>query len=610
MTKGMPSYGGMPYEFLMEKFEETHTDNTDYAYNDYMRSEITDWGSDKPFLESDESRRDSNLSNMKINSHYNGSRGKIDTPHHPDLFYGFMGNDPRGASLDPKFDMRPHIGARTNIIVPTMGHNDDYHIAESPWTYQSISKGTKEIHKRQKQNLKIFSRQCVGQLSNNNFSLRDASGDIRGTVIYNSDETLNGNVERFKSGDYLLAADRMTDGMRGFGAPLPNEQNPWKHSVGDTSLGVHKYGQNRGAGVVNQKMNVGEVIQRDQDFSESRKSRSANRQILGATMALAIKQRESLKQGKQEMKYGQSYEGFNNAVKLKPSGKNLREQKPTHTYGTAIENTTYTGVMPVGRTKLRDQRADMSYGEARESVLRGKPIDSKDVAAIYKQIQEDQYRRPPGTVQDNEHKNIARGLLPSANPEKLSRTTISHVTPNEHITNLETIISGLKEGTASARRKIASKIIADGVRNSNISNIGSESKGGLIGSADYSRIKHLTDMAIIQSAASLGLEVQLYGQGAPTNFDKRVLNGQNAYDPTTWHNSNEVTTLKQGTKPGEWKSHTQDQTTIGDIVANTFGIDGTNVSSGGGSSFGTKSLRADTNPDTSDMTDELKSFDN
>lgn len=100
--EGLP-YGGMPYDALVAKLEETdpalvaevHGDDEfsdiQDEYKNYVRSEITDWAPDAPSLESDHPRRDPAYSRSLLNLRYNGNRGSYDwLPQHPELFYGWI----------------------------------------------------------------------------------------------------------------------------------------------------------------------------------------------------------------------------------------------------------------------------------------------------------------------------------------------------------------------------------------------------------------------------------------------------------------------------------------------------------------------------------------
>ena len=236
--KGM-AFGGMPHDVLLHKLEETDPELVDEVggfdefhdmkdnYNNYVRSEIIDRAPDAPFLESDQTRRDASLSRSMINLRYNGTRGSDpDLPRHPELFYGFTGNDPRGVVNDPRFDqMRGHMTARAAGLTTRMGNNDDYQIAERPWTGQSISYAMKEVHRRQKANTRVFTVQKEGRpWSNNTTYDAAAAGDLRAAAMGAGGESLadrgagafvGAAPERVAGGDHGPAEEAWTDGGPG-----------------------------------------------------------------------------------------------------------------------------------------------------------------------------------------------------------------------------------------------------------------------------------------------------------------------------------------------------------------------------------------------------------
>ncbi len=169
--EGMP-YGGMPHDILLEKLEETDLE-PEVDYDSYVRSEIIDRAPDAPFLESDHARRDASSSKSILHLRYNGTRGsRPELPRHPEMFYGFTGNDPRGVDNVPRFDeMRGQMTSRAVDVTTSMGNNDDFSLAERPWTGQSISYGMKEIHKRLKSNIHIFATQKQGLNLGRNISI-------------------------------------------------------------------------------------------------------------------------------------------------------------------------------------------------------------------------------------------------------------------------------------------------------------------------------------------------------------------------------------------------------------------------------------------------------
>ena len=164
IKEAMP-FGGIPYDNILYKLEETRNDtsNIEDDYDNYARSTIIDWGPDPIFHESDKTRRDPSISVSTLNLRYNGTRGsEPDLPRHPEIFYGFMGDDPRGSENNPRMDlMAQHLTSRAPNLIVRMGNNDDNHVAERPWTNQDIDRGMKDIHRRYRKEARIFSIEKV-----------------------------------------------------------------------------------------------------------------------------------------------------------------------------------------------------------------------------------------------------------------------------------------------------------------------------------------------------------------------------------------------------------------------------------------------------------------
>lgn len=171
--RGLP-YGGIPYEELLNKLEETDMNETSEDiqtnYNNYIRSEIVDRTLDKPFLESDKTRRDGSISKSVINLRYNGSRGEYEHPVHPELFYGFMDQDTRGLDNNPRMDQyQEQIATRMPNLEIRMGYNCTDNDYQSPWTNQSLGQCRRDIQTALAYNTKIFTDERDGRALNRNF---------------------------------------------------------------------------------------------------------------------------------------------------------------------------------------------------------------------------------------------------------------------------------------------------------------------------------------------------------------------------------------------------------------------------------------------------------
>ena len=571
----------MPYDVLLEKLEETDPDlisevrgydelhELENEYPDYVRSEIIDWTPDAPYLESDHPRRDPALSRSMLNLRFNGTRGSNpELPRHPELFYGFTGNDPRGAVNDPRFDeWRGHITSRAAELCVSMGDNADFHIAERPWTGQAISYDMKELHRRLKANTKIFSVQKEGRPWGSNIVADEfAAGAIRAAGMGAGGESFaatgegfyGGAPARFAAGDHALATELFTDGNRGFGALPEDAGTPWRHTVGEADLGVQQYGQKRGAGRAQVAPGaVGGGLARaggpDQAWDDSSRARSTNRRALGATMALAARYRRAVKSGAHDQDPGASYE---------------------------------TAAMP-------------GAGLA----------PARDVALLYRHAVEDQTRRPGTEIQDGEGGQLggARGLAPAAHPERAARAVEAGATPNAYLTNAEAIVTGLREGGAAARRRVAGLVVADGSRHLAVSEAADPARRGAVPGADYGRLAHMASAPLARSAAS-GLEVHAYRSAPPTRPEQRAALARGAYEGGTWRSEREALPFGASRAPGEWRSATQGQSRLGDAPGQVFGPDADVSGYYGPTAVGPKSLRSGAWSDSAGLTDGIETF--
>lgn len=537
--EGMP-YGGLPYDALVQKLEETdpalvaevHGDDEfkdiKDEYDNYARSEIIDWTPDAPYMESDHPRRDPAYSNSILNLRYNGNRGAYDwLPQHPELFYGFTGNDPRGANTDPRFDvMRGHITARAANLEASMLDSDDNFEAERPWTGQSISYGMKELHRRLQNSTRVFTVSKEGRPWGRNIALDELAGlRARRIQYWNGQESLDyPSRERFFGGDYQPAGDAEAGGVRGVDRPSGFDRAPWRNTTPDADLEVQLYGQVRNQGRASvQPGAIGggrkRTVWSDQDIDErlaTATAKGANRQALGATLAVAARNRQ-----------------------------HLRTARPDDTPGYSHEMTS------MGRAPL-----------------------AKDVARVYRQQEEDSERRPLGSVQDDEGGTMAgAGLRPGRNPERAIRASHqTHPDTTAHLVNAAAIVRGLREGTASGRRKIANHVVAAGTMSDIFEGAAADQGRGVRPSSDYIRTQRFAEAPLNRAAAAEGLEVQSYRGAAPVENDHRVAHGY-ASDQTRFGVSDQNEAGK--TKIPQFISHTVDQVETGVPDGELFGRDDT-----------------------------------
>lgn len=619
-------YGSIPVDALLHKLEETdpylvdqvrdRDEFRDDDYNDYARGEIIDWAPDAPIFESDHTRRDPAFSRTRLNLRYNGTRGTVPDARHPDLFVGFTGDDPRGVDNTPRLEQYVDMTrTRAPLLELRMGDNDDNAIVESPWTEHSISEARRNVLIRAKRDMKIFTQQREGMVPGCGFvANKAAAAKIRALMARSSGESLQGPGARFIGGDHSPADNSQGGAVRGVDSGRAgSEKAPWRFTVPDIDLGVQQYGSQTGAG--RSQIGAGAQAARfapaDHAWSVSAKTLSANRQTLAAGMAAAAR---------------------------------------------------YTAV---ARSARPDQAENGTYmaGIGASSGL----TPATDIAGLYKHITGDQSRLPTSELGSSD----TRGLMPSSDPARAQRNAEARATPNSHLTNIEAIVAGLREGSAASRREIANHVVASGTRFSPLSEgvgvvgrtvapgsdysrvaslaiasgsrhlvlsehsmaaqrgvapgsdyvhvaglasasgsrhlVLSEStmaaQRGIAPSSDYGSVTRYAAAPMIRAAAADGLVVQTY-RAAPQAIEHRVAHARGSA-AAGWFASRENGPLGRS-KPAEWRSATQADTTLGDTQAQTFGLDAKEVGDHG-TPVGPKSLRAGAWSDSTGLTDELTS---
>lgn len=128
----LSSVGGIPDDELLRKMEYNDLNEDPYMLENHMRTHVTDFSTDAPFFESDQSRSN-NGSKERLSLRHSGGRVE-DTPYLPDgtfLDYEFTQRDPRGVQNLPDFGKagRDQQMARKDFI--KFGKDDDLSIAES-----------------------------------------------------------------------------------------------------------------------------------------------------------------------------------------------------------------------------------------------------------------------------------------------------------------------------------------------------------------------------------------------------------------------------------------------------------------------------------------------
>ena len=318
--EGMP-YGGMPAEALLYKLEETdETGMPDYdlfedesKHKDYARGVIIDRSPDEPYFESDHAIRDPALAKSRLNLTYNGTRSnQQELPRHPELFYGFTGNDPRGSDTSqPRMDaLRRFTEAKAGEISVRFGKNDDNTEAQRPWTAQSISYAKKELLRRTRDLTKIFTPSMTNfvpgiQLDPSHISSRRTRNAAMGNGT--DDAAWNGweQKELMSNGGYV---DHAGQNIR----HLP--KNTWRYMLQDTDFSPNIYGIIPSASKQKSKSLRHGADAIDNDFAEHMLVPGTNNNTLGDK--LVLKARQTLVEMTQDPE--EEYdEGTNKSIKTK-----------------------------------------------------------------------------------------------------------------------------------------------------------------------------------------------------------------------------------------------------------------------------------------------------
>jgi hypothetical protein len=620
IRRGMP-YGSLPHDALTRKFATTDDELGDRTYDDYVRGEIVDRAPDPAFLESDQTRRDPGLSRSMLNLRYNGVRGSAADPKRADFFYGFLGNDPRGVVNEPRLDKaRSHMSARAGGLVTRMGDNDDGHTAERPWTNQAISYAMQAVHTRQKDNLRVFStsKESRSRRANDTMTGEATVRRLRAERLRVGDEALGA---RLAGGDHAPADEKDSGGVRGADAGqfAGAGAAPWHHAVGDADLGVAQYGQNRGGG----RATVGAGAQgggrlaaaaHDQDWGKSSLARAANRRTLAATMAAAARHRRADRARITDQDFGSGHEmysvagaglmpGTDVAAAARHGGEDQTRRPAGEIQDDAGGEMAGAGLIPGADIAAAhryggEDQTRRPNGEIQDDVGGGAAgaglVPGADVAAAYRHAVEDTTRRPAGEVQDDDDGGIpGAGLMAAHRPERAAREAIASVTQNEYLTNAGAIVAGLREGSAAARRRIASAVVADSAPGPAGADMeGHGPRRGEVRGAATGRAARAGEVLIVPAGAA-GLAVHSYRGGVPTGPDARAANARAADDAALWRSSHEALPIGRSKTAGEWRSATQGGGMIGDAAEKVFGRDGVVEGQGVGSApVKPKTLRA------------------
>ncbi|MDE2105867.1 MAG: hypothetical protein KGL39_52075 [Patescibacteria group bacterium] len=409
----------------------------------------------------------------------------------------------------PRFDMmRGFITSQAANLEVRMQDSDDNSIAERPWTAQNLSYAKKQVHNRLKDSTKVFTVEKVGRPYGRNVVLDElVQGTHRRVMHGNGREGLQGEGERFFAGDQRNAADEASDGVRGADRGIDRYGNAKYNARLDGDLTAQRTGQaRRGQGLPSDEAPWFNAVG-DTDLAVQKYSQSTTgRAVIGPDATGGG--RASNTREDQDRQDGE-----------------VARSTARQTLGATMAVAAKYGKMS------RAGRQDTDYGQSVQAQPLGKSAAQKDVAVAYRSQQ--------------------AGLV------------------NVHLANTEAIAKGLREGTASAKRKIANQIIAAGARDVALSE-GSQPAGRTpVPSGDPARVQKATEMPMATASAAQGLEVQSYRGAVPQQANPMTYGRMDA----PFGSQSIRPSLGKSGVP-EFISHTQDQTELG--TTDPFGSQGTN----------------------------------
>ena len=161
IERGLP-YGELPDSMTAIKHEDTAYEEDD-QYDNYARKQITDWTGDTNLFEHERPRRAThNYGILQLRA--NGHRGNADWEK-PEIFLGHGGvedRDPRGTTDDPDMQkLRSQHAARQRFIRHTPDHSE--HVTGGGWSESQVIAARQEVFRRNRKDLKVFSRQIDGR---------------------------------------------------------------------------------------------------------------------------------------------------------------------------------------------------------------------------------------------------------------------------------------------------------------------------------------------------------------------------------------------------------------------------------------------------------------
>ena len=430
-------YGEIPYSYYEEKMASTpSTDVPDDYFLTYARGELSDRTMDKPAFEHEERYGPNPYSNTILNLRYNGTRGEVEFPNHPEMFIGNMDREERKMDGQPNFEkLREHMTLRTEVLKTHMGDNHEGQIVDSPWTQVSINRGRQDINQRVKDNTKVF--------------LESRGNDMRSKhrITYDAEEReAERRQNQIDDGQHSNIFDFVSSESEQIGGGLVASKNdaPWRNTVTGTNLEVEKYGRGTANGLVtDSRGGINKHVKSSHAWNKETQSKGATRQVLAATMAAAIKFRNNNSSTQADANFGNTLLSTNKSTKIDT------DIQKAQRYGTSekINSTEHTQK----NFKFANQSDDMMaigrhvQGDLTDNTLQNYLLHNDTSPG-------DISRAAYNTESDNDYgkENIMRIVRQKfdSNPSEAIKFVLANVTDNEHLTNLGSmIVKGLTPGS-------------------------------------------------------------------------------------------------------------------------------------------------------------------
>lgn len=222
--------GTMPNALLTQKFEETDMGDEEDMYDDFARSQLTNWGPDQNQFEHEGSRGGVNRRSGRLQFQYYGHRGEADVER-PELFLGFGGpedHDPRGIASGP--DMKKLTEQEwSRMRFKRFSSDMSDHIGSGNRSEAKVMRDQQSVFKFTKDRLKIFSRQIDGRREGLRRSYKNESNATKQVFVQSYGEYIK---------DYALNPQRRPNIIIG---QLIRDSREWRDHTNDQDFAIVKY---------------------------------------------------------------------------------------------------------------------------------------------------------------------------------------------------------------------------------------------------------------------------------------------------------------------------------------------------------------------------------